>query len=125
MKTTSDILQKNKDLILSSESVLERQEGCLYQFKAKLILKNGSSLYISEVWKDKYRIKYSYYWFDVEENMIMDWDNAPHYPRLKSFPHHKHIGKKGNVEGSYEIPLTEIFDIIRHKIKKGTRRFRN
>lgn len=40
---------------------------------------------------------YSYQLFS--ENPIIRWDNAPHYPNLKNYPHHFH-NKNGTVENS-------------------------
>ncbi|WP_045221901.1 toxin-antitoxin system TumE family protein [Desulfonatronum thioautotrophicum] len=38
----------------------------------------------------KFKIKYRYQYMDDNANLIFRYDNAPHYPQLKSFPHHKH-----------------------------------
>lgn len=47
------------------------------------------------------QLRYSYQEFDVAE--IQRWDNAPHFPDLKSHPHHYH-DPHGNVLGS---PLSD------------------
>jgi hypothetical protein len=28
--------------------------------------------------------------------MVQRWDNAPHWPNMKTFPHHLHLGSKMN-----------------------------
>ena len=43
---------------------------------------------------------YRYHFQDQQNNLIFRYDNTPHFPDLKSFPHHKHI--KNNVEDSDE-----------------------
>ena len=33
---------------------------------------------------------YRYHFQDTKNKLIFRYDNTPHYPNLKSFPHHKH-----------------------------------
>jgi hypothetical protein len=51
---------------------------------------------------------YRYHLQDQQNNLIFRYDNTPHFPDLKSFPHHKHLINK--VENSDE-PL--ILDVIK------------
>ncbi len=51
---------------------------------------------------------YRYHFQDQQNNLIFRYDNTPHFPDLKSFPHHKHT--KNKVEDSDE-PL--IFNVIK------------
>jgi hypothetical protein len=51
---------------------------------------------------------YRYHFQDQQNNLIFRYDNTPHFPDLKSFPHHKHL--KDKVEDSVE-PL--ILNIIK------------
>ena len=53
------------------------------------------------------QLDYRYHFQDQQNNLIFRYDNTPHFPDLKSFPHHKHL--KNNVEDSDE-PL--ILDVI-------------
>jgi len=53
---------------------------------------------------------YRYHFQDQQNNLIFRYDNTPHFPDLKSFPHHKHL--KNKVENSDE-PL------ILHVIKEA------
>ena len=34
--------------------------------------------------------KYRYHLQDADQRRIVRWDNAPHHPEIKSFPHHRH-----------------------------------
>ena len=43
---------------------------------------------------------YRYHFQDQQNNLIFRYDNTPHFPDLKSFPHHKHL--KNKVEDSDE-----------------------
>jgi hypothetical protein len=38
--------------------------------------------------------------------------NAPHHARLKNFPHHKHVGRKENLQPSFETRLEEVMAVI-------------
>jgi hypothetical protein len=48
------------------------------------------------------------------KDIIIRWDNAPHYPQLSSFPHHKHL--PDSVEESQEMTLKEALDFIKSVI---------
>ena len=50
---------------------------------------------------------YRYHFQDQHNNLIFHYDNTPHFPDLKSFPHHKHLSNK--VEES-DMPL--ILNVI-------------
>ncbi len=44
----------------------------------------------------------------------MRWDNVPHFPKLISFPHHKHDYRNDSevVTSSFDISLAEILTYI-------------
>ncbi len=111
MGIREEVLARYTDLILQTLRIEERQEGSFRYFKARLILRDGSSLNISEVWQQQVLIKYRYYWLDRKNKTIIGWDNAPHHPELENFPHHKHIGKKEIA--SYETCLEDVMEVIR------------
>lgn len=37
------------------------------------------------------RLRYRYHFQDKGKNIVFRYDNTPHFPNLKSFPHHKHL----------------------------------
>ena len=53
---------------------------------------------------------------DAENQLIIRWDNVPHYPQLPNAPFHRHVGTDENVETSPEITLREVLVFIRSKI---------
>lgn len=59
-----------------------------------LRLIDGSSLRVWEKRRNGELEKYSYYWLDEMNNLIIGWDNAPHHKQIESHPNHKHIGKE-------------------------------
>jgi hypothetical protein len=72
-------------------------------------------LRINEVWIDDVLEKYSYYWFDEENKLLIGWDNAPHW-KTETFPHHKHVGEKDNVEISGEQSLEDVLEYVKKMI---------
>ena len=89
-----EILDEFTDIIKTIEfSSTTARYG--FQFlKMGLRLIDGSSL---RIWEKRFRgslQRYSYYWLDELNNQIIGWDNAPHHPEIKTFPHHKHIDGK-------------------------------
>lgn len=39
-------------------------------------------------------LNYRYHLQDNQNNLIFRYDNAPHFPELENFPHHKHLPEK-------------------------------
>ena len=60
----------------------------------------------TEVVKRKYR----YHLMNRANQLIFRYDNVPHFPKLKTHPHHKHI--KDNVMESDAPGLLEVIDEI-------------
>ena len=61
--------------------------------KGIIIFTNNYKLEFMEI-KDtdiSFKYKYKYQLMDKHNNLIFRYDNAPHYPTLESFPHHKHL----------------------------------
>ncbi|MEK6616539.1 MAG: DUF6516 family protein, partial [Bacteroidota bacterium] len=86
-------------------------------FKAKIIFQDNSKLFLFElveILNEKRQIeKYRYHYQGANEKMIFRWDNAPHFQKIKSFPHHIHIGNK--VKESVHPSWDEIFlQVINH-----------
>ncbi len=63
-------------------------------------------------------INYRYHYMDSKNNLIFRYDNAPHYPSISTFPHHKHIlsGMKESRMPSIKNLITEIHQHIIRRI---------
>lgn len=83
--------------------------------KATLI--DNSILYIREL-NTIAENKYSYHWQTRTGKLICRWDNAPHYPEIKTFPHHKHERAPENILSSEEITLEKVLKVILKRLKK-------
>ena len=77
-----------------------------------LYLKNGTNLRVAEQWAGEVLKRYSYYWLNSADELKVGWDNAPHHTQMESFPHHKHVGQRGNLQPSRETSLEEVMGVI-------------
>jgi hypothetical protein len=88
--------------------------------RARAILTNGDILDFSELTRqanDLEIVSYRYQWLDRNKKHIRRWDNALHYPKLKNFPHHIHIGENEIAPGA-PINIFMILDEIAKIIGK-------
>ncbi|MCP5106193.1 MAG: hypothetical protein GY950_22595 [bacterium] len=83
--------------------------------KVKADVYDGSILYITEIYTENYQ-KYSYHWQKPNGDLIMRWDNRPHWRHLKTFPHHKHVGTE--VLPSHRISHEEVLTEMKDKLNK-------
>lgn len=102
--------------IVKSIIVLKNINDKEYQdFYLKTLLNNNTCLFIHETRKnDLY--KYVYHWQTKIGKLLIRWDNSPHYSKLETQPHHKHLGSRNKIESSYETDLTSVLNIIAKKI---------
>ncbi len=63
-------------------------------------------------------VTYSHHWSDRNDILIRRWDNTPHFPKLRNFPHHVHIGEDEVIPGE-PINVFGVLDEIGKKIKKS------
>jgi len=106
------IVDEYSDIVKFIETLEISEEEQISKLKARLILFDGTVLWVREV-----RIKgsvevYSYYWLRPDGSVIIGWDNAPHHKEINSFPHHKHLGNK--VEFSSERDLRKVLEFIKN-----------
>lgn len=108
------LLKQSK--VFSDIEVLEFvDEDTVQLLKIKATVKDGSVLYVTELHAASYQ-KYSYHWQKENGEMLIRWDNSPHYKKLKTFPHHRH--ESDNVLPSHRITIDEIIEEIRKVIEK-------
>ena len=92
---------------------LNEEKTKLIKIKAKLSY--DSTLYIRELIQPD-NCKYSYHWQNAKNEMILRWDNAPHFPSVSTFPHHLHRGNE--VTSSYRVFIEEVLsEIEKHMIR--------
>ena len=65
------------------EGVIYFADGSRLEFTERVVIEQGRPI------KRDYR-----YQFVQSQTTVFRYDNAPHHPQLKTFPHHKHVGRK-------------------------------
>lgn len=112
MQGIVSLLKQSK--VFNNIEVLEFiDEDSVQLLKVKALVKDGSILHITELQTPNYQ-KYSYHWQKENGEMLIRWDNAPHYKKIKTFPHHRHEGD--NQLPSHRITVDEIIEKIRKVI---------
>ena len=56
-------------------------------------------------------IDYRYHFQDLGNNLIFRYDSTPHFPKLSSFPHHKHLSD--NVIASEKPHIADVLREVR------------
>ncbi|MCE7063674.1 DUF6516 family protein [Dyadobacter sp. CY326] len=86
-----------------------------YYLNLEIRFKDDSILYVKE-FIEPTRRKYAFHWQKKTGELIVRWDNAPHFPQLSTFPHHKHFGN-GSVEESTDISIEDVLMYIQKALK--------
>ncbi len=60
---------------------------------------------------------YSYHCFDASGNLIIRWDNTPHFPDLPGFPHHVHTGSSEKPQPCKPMDLYKSLSEIKKLIE--------
>ena len=102
------------DVLSSSEIVqeiivlIQIQEPANQALRARVHLKGGYILHINESLGIGYR-NYSYH-IQKSERMVRRWDNAPHWPAMKTFPHHLHLSNEDQPSECNEIFIDDVLN---------------
>ncbi|AUD02007.1 toxin-antitoxin system TumE family protein [Spirosoma pollinicola] len=111
-----DDLDKNS--FISQYDVL-KYEHTTVKFQLRLQIKfiDQSVLFTNEYIGSTIR-KYAFHWQQFDNQSIIRWDNAPHFPKLSSFPHHKHDYRQALeiVTDSVDISLVEVLTYIHNQL---------
>ena len=99
------------EIVISFEILEYFNEETTTLIKVKVNLCDGSMLYIREFIRLN-DSKYSYHWQTSNGELILRWDNAPHFQSISTFPHHVHRGDE--VYSSFRVFIDEVL----HEIEK-------
>lgn len=103
------------DSFVKSHSITDfRKLENIFYLNIKIFFVDDSELHVREYIDTNHR-KYAFHWQNSKGDLIIRWDNAPHFPDLITFPHHKHLAS-GEVVESYDISLDEILGFIHNQI---------
>ncbi len=100
--------------IVRGVEVLELiDEDSVKLIKIKATLKENCLLYITELHTKSYQ-KYSYHCQKNDGDLIVRWDNKPHWRDMSTYPHHKH--ENDHVSPSHRVTIVDVLDQIEEKI---------
>jgi|GEM_PF-492729 len=108
---------------LTQSREMQQKYGMDFSDFKKKVEKNKEEVF--EEWDDlmeweAYELAYKEWKTKYEElkngDLIMRWDNRPHWHNLKTFPHHKHVGAE--VLPSHRVTLEEVLTEMKGKLKK-------
>lgn len=110
-------LRKISSIIITETITSDSRSATLGKIKGQLDFVDSSKLYILEIIDTQLpaKISYSYHFQTAQGKLIFRYDNAPHYKKLKTFPHHKHLSEKRVIETT-EPSLRDILQEIAGRI---------
>jgi hypothetical protein len=90
-------------------------------FRARLTLTNNDFLEVAEYFvaaAEQYVTRrYRYQWMDGSQQVLRKrWDNVEHFPDLRNFPHHIHVGEESRVEPGRPLSIIELLDVIEQEL---------
>jgi len=100
----SEYLKEIESAVTAMENVYVEHyaEEILTDYRLNLRIRirfiNGHFLELNEAviagLKQIEQLDYRYHFQDKQNNLIFRYDNTPHFPKLESFPHHKHLSNQ-------------------------------
>ena len=107
--STSEIVQELMVLVLVEDP---GKPGIARQS----IFERRICLYITEAFGKGFR-SYSYH-IQKDGKMVRRWDNAPHWPEMKTFPHHFHMNSEKEALECQEFFALDVLREIKVIIKR-------
>ncbi len=104
---------KESSLFCSIDVIELIDEDTIKLLKLKARVTDGTLLYITELHSPSYQ-KYAYHWQKEGGEVIIRWDNKPHWKTIKTFPHHKHECDK--ILPSHRVTVVDVIHEIKNKI---------
>ena len=118
-----NILSDFSDIIVNQVIEKHVKDDHRVIFEARLYLKDTTQLAVKDIKiflaAHASKRKYAYQWMDVDNQLIIRWDNAQYHPELENFPYHKHLRNDKNVFPAPEVTLYEILTYIKEQIEKS------
>ena len=94
LTVVQNIITSRDEIVVEQLTVRETIPGREGFVGGRLRFYDGSMLEFIEVLVEEVFIlqktEYTYHFQDRNDKLIFRYDNAPHYPELLTFPHHKH-----------------------------------
>lgn len=94
------------DLVQKIDVITLVEEPGKQALRARASLRNGFVLHVTEAFGKGFR-SYSYH-LQKNGKMVRRWDNAPHWPQMKTFPHHLHLTGEKDVRECPEVFIKDV-----------------
>jgi len=104
---------KQSAIVLDVEVLELIDEDSVKLIKIKAVLKKNWLLYITELHTKDYQ-KYSYHCQKNDGDLILRWDNKPHWSGMSTYPHHKH--ENDQVSPSHRVTIVDVLDHIKENV---------
>jgi hypothetical protein len=104
---------RNSVIVIDVEVLELIDEDSVKLIKIKAIPKKNCELYITELHTSDFQ-KYSYHCQKGDGELIVRWDNKPHWKEMATYPHHKHDG--GQVVPSHRATITDVLAEIEQRL---------
>ncbi|MCP4106161.1 MAG: hypothetical protein GY749_11585 [Desulfobacteraceae bacterium] len=105
-----------KDIQVMRMSVWDTGTEKIALYRYRLTMSDGSLLEMNERLIEEKGIlsvtKYRHHWQRRDHQIIKRWDNAPHHPEIKTFPHHLHEGSETNIVKHHEINGLDVLSLV-------------
>lgn len=112
------ILTSRQELVLEYLHIDEIIPGQVGMIEGRLRFWDNSLLEFTEAIATHNMIlaktRYAYHYQNEKEHLIFRYDNAPHHPEVKTFPHHKHVMNLVNqIETIEPATAPHLNDVLR------------
>ena len=115
----AETLIANAGIVHSSRMTYDKRSTHVGFVRGDIYLIDGSVLHLREFTNVQHgldRYTYVYHYQQSDGTLVFRYDNAPHFPTLPTFPHHKHEGSESNVVSAdapdLEAVLAEIQSLV-------------
>lgn len=98
-------------IVRASNITLDKRTSHAALIRGELDFIDGSRLYFRELVEggtDVVRRMYSYHYQSSDATLIFRYDDTSHFPRMASFPHHKHVDGEVNVVEAVPPDLSAV-----------------
>ena len=107
-----DLLQAHGRIVQSYHVLAHQVDGRNRRLRLVITFTDGSTLHVRDYRLGSSTRKYAFHWQDADAQLLMRWDNAPHWPDVETHPHHRHVGQADHVEPSDETELGDVLAVV-------------
>ena len=105
-----------RDVELIRRTVRDTEWEKVLHYRYRVFLSDGGLLEMSErLVEMRGRMtttKYRHHWQDGNGHLLKRWDNAPHHPKMETFPNHLHDGAEEQVVSHAAVTGLEVLQQI-------------